>query len=125
MTLRYDRLDNFWFTLMHELAHVHLHLGENNHTFFDNTEEILGSDSEKENDANHVAQEALIPMEYYPPEKLKSVRSTKEVMQIAEYLEISPAIVAGRVANETMNYQKFSSLLGWREVRKVFGAIIS
>lgn len=26
LTLRYDRLDNFWFTLLHELAHVRLHL---------------------------------------------------------------------------------------------------
>jgi hypothetical protein len=23
LTLRYDRLDNFWFCLLHELAHVH------------------------------------------------------------------------------------------------------
>ena len=26
MTLRHDRLDNFWFTLAHELGHLHLHL---------------------------------------------------------------------------------------------------
>ncbi len=26
LTLRYDRLDNFWFVLMHELGHVFLHL---------------------------------------------------------------------------------------------------
>ena len=26
LTLRYDRIDNFWFSLMHELAHVSLHL---------------------------------------------------------------------------------------------------
>src|SRR5690606_5475846 len=26
VTLRYDRLDNFWFVLMHELAHVQKHL---------------------------------------------------------------------------------------------------
>ena len=26
LTLRYDRLDNFWFVLFHELAHVFLHL---------------------------------------------------------------------------------------------------
>ena len=26
MTQRYDRIDNFWFTLLHELAHVGLHL---------------------------------------------------------------------------------------------------
>ena len=26
MTLRYDRIDNFWYTLLHELSHVGLHL---------------------------------------------------------------------------------------------------
>ena len=26
LTIRHDRLDNFWFTLMHELAHIALHL---------------------------------------------------------------------------------------------------
>jgi HTH-type transcriptional regulator/antitoxin HigA len=26
--LRFDRLDNFWFCLAHELAHVALHLGK-------------------------------------------------------------------------------------------------
>ncbi len=26
MTLRHDRVDNFWFTLCHELGHVALHL---------------------------------------------------------------------------------------------------
>jgi hypothetical protein len=28
LTLRYDRLDNFWFCLLHELAHVGRHLAE-------------------------------------------------------------------------------------------------
>ena len=27
MTLRYDRLDNFWFCLLHELAHIGRHMG--------------------------------------------------------------------------------------------------
>lgn len=26
LTLRYDRLDNFWFVLLHELAHIALHI---------------------------------------------------------------------------------------------------
>ncbi len=26
LTIRYDRLDNFWFTLVHELAHIKVHL---------------------------------------------------------------------------------------------------
>jgi len=29
LTLRYDRIDNFWFCLLHELAHVGLHLDHN------------------------------------------------------------------------------------------------
>ncbi len=145
MTLRYDRLDNFWFTLMHELAHVSLHLENENAVFFDNTEEVVArcspnpgsanhehnpgfgehratsdSESKKETEANQLAQKALIPEELYPTQRLTAVRNAKDVKQIAEFLEISPAIVAGRVANETQDFKKYSSLLGWREVRKVF-----
>jgi len=36
--LRHDRLDNFWFTLVHELAHALLHLDDENIAFFDDTE---------------------------------------------------------------------------------------
>ena len=36
LTLRYDRLDNFWFVLMHELGHVFLHLFDGlRYDFFD------------------------------------------------------------------------------------------
>ena len=35
MTLRYDRLDNFWFTLMHELAHIGRHEHTEENEFFD------------------------------------------------------------------------------------------
>ena len=36
LTLRYDRIDNFWFTLLHELAHLGRHLdGEESTVFYD------------------------------------------------------------------------------------------
>ena len=36
LTLRYDRIDNFWFCLLHELAHVGLHIDNNEgDAFFD------------------------------------------------------------------------------------------
>ena len=34
LTLRYDRIDNFWFTLLHELAHVGRHLSEDSDDWF-------------------------------------------------------------------------------------------
>jgi HTH-type transcriptional regulator/antitoxin HigA len=34
LSLRYDRLDNFWFTLLHEVAHIWKHV-HNEETFLD------------------------------------------------------------------------------------------
>ena len=40
LTLRHDRLDNFWFTLCHELAHIALHLDGGEYTvFFDDLDQ--------------------------------------------------------------------------------------
>ena len=50
LTLRYDRLDSFWFTLFHELAHVKLHLDENRIAFFDDMDSAMNQKIEKEAD---------------------------------------------------------------------------
>ena len=45
MTLRRDRIDNFWFTLLHELAHVGcFHLADDKSFIFDDLE--IGSSEE-------------------------------------------------------------------------------
>ena len=62
LTLRYDRIDNFWFTLMHELAHVSLHMEDNgNRAFFDDLD--LNESSRMEKEADEMAEDALIPPE--------------------------------------------------------------
>ena len=58
LTLRYDRLDNFWFTLLHELAHVACHLDDDTSMIFDDLE--IGSSDKIEAEADEFAQEALI-----------------------------------------------------------------
>ena len=65
LTLRYDRIDNFWFCLLHELAHVGRHLDRNQgDTFIDDQtlRRIEGArvDS-REIQADEWAEEALIP----------------------------------------------------------------
>ena len=44
LTIRHDRIDNFWFTLVHELIHVQEHLTTDSETFIDDIESGPGSD---------------------------------------------------------------------------------
>lgn len=103
LTLRYDRLDNFWFTLMHELAHVALHLDGNEAWFIDNLDAESEDDQEQQADA--LAQKALLPEGVH----YKSMAAVSSVRKLANELNIAPAIIAGRVRHETGNHQLFGS----------------
>jgi len=51
LSLRHDRLDNFWFTLCHELAHIRLHLGADQQgAFVDDVEASSKSTQERQAD---------------------------------------------------------------------------
>jgi HTH-type transcriptional regulator/antitoxin HigA len=119
MTLRQDRLDNFWFTLFHELAHVKLHLCEDGiEVFFDNLKE--GAKDQYEKEADKLAAESLIPQSAWRAARLKSISSPLEIVSFAEKLRISPAIPAGRIRFESEDYSIFKELVGSRKVRNLF-----
>ena len=102
LTLRHDRLDNYWFTLMHELAHIALHLDGEYSWFIDDLD--VETNDLKEDEANAMAREALIPTESW---LLNATSSLVEMRELANRLEISPSIVYGRFARE---YDKWKSL---------------
>jgi len=120
MTLRHDRIDNFWFTLLHEAAHISLHLDKNGlDAFFDD----LASKSKDrcEREADTLASESLIPESSWRAAKLNA-RSTSATLQaFAEQNRINPAIVAGRLRFETNNYKLFPSLIGSGKLRQLLG----
>jgi HTH-type transcriptional regulator/antitoxin HigA len=119
LTLRHDRIDNFWFTLLHELGHVKLHLREvARSTIFDDLEEDPGSIVE--NEADLFAQEALISSDDWRRCLSRFSRTQKAVFRDAEVLGVHPAIVAGRVRRESGNYMIFSDIVGTGEVRHLF-----
>ena len=123
MTLRHDRLDNFWFTLIHELAHVHLHLDKHNFAFFDETETgVQGSRDPREREANALASELLIPEDVWKKwrREVGKMVSKNDMVEFADQLSISPAVVAGRYRWETGDYNNFSALLGNKSVRRLF-----
>lgn len=119
LTLRYDRLDNFWFVLFHELFHVIKHLRSRGLvSIFDDLESE--STNKLEQEADSLAGEALISQNIWDRALVRYVRSSESVLEMAKDLQISPAIVAGRIRNEANNYIILNDLIGQGEVRKHF-----
>ncbi|WP_374658305.1 ImmA/IrrE family metallo-endopeptidase [Inhella sp.] len=108
LTLRHDRLDNFWFTLLHELAHVALHLSEDRPLFVDDLEAVTSERLEAEADA--MAQHALIPSDAWAKAAVPQSLTADDAQALAEQLRIHPAIVVGRLRRETGNYKLLSGL---------------
>lgn len=119
LTVRYDRLDNFWFTLMHELAHIYLHYDQGISVFYDDTE-LFDAENEKEKEADETAMGVMIPGEVWVDSAASLVPSPDAAKILAQELSISPAIVAGKMRRERKHYQFLNSLLGRGQVRNQF-----
>lgn len=118
LTLRYDRLDSFWFTLCHELAHIKLHFDNTEAAFFDDmTNEFI---QKKEREADKYAKEMLIPQKIWKIAGLNSKSKASQIKQFAQKCQISPAIPAGRIRFESKNYRVHTSLIGNGSVRRLF-----
>ncbi|MDR3575995.1 MAG: XRE family transcriptional regulator [Anaerolineaceae bacterium] len=123
MTLRHDRLDNFWFVLLHELAHIIKHLRKGKlERIFDDLDIV---DTERtELEAEEFAGEALIPTNKWNLSLAPFIRSEDSVKEFAEELGINPAIVAGRIRHDANNFIILNELIGKGGVRKHFPDVI-
>jgi HTH-type transcriptional regulator / antitoxin HigA len=119
LTLRFDRLDNFWFTLLHECVHVWKHLSNPGDVFLDR---LMDKDATEqvEKEANRMARDLLIPRSHWRSASVRQMPTRGGVLAFADEVGIHPAIVAGRIQRETENYGTFSDLVGQGEVRKLF-----
>lgn len=119
MTLRRDALDNFWFTLLHEVAHAILHYRTGLAVgFFDQTEAESVDDQEAE--ADTFASNILIPEERWRKSAARIARSPEVIERFAAEIGIHPAIVFGRIRKERNDYSLFSQKIGTGQVRKMF-----
>lgn len=117
LTLRHDRIDNFWFTLLHEVAHLWKHVDENI-AFLDDLDS--SSDDRKEAEANRLAKEAFIPRSAWRRSAAYRSPSKETIEKFARELRIHPAVIAGRLRKESGNYSLFSDLVGLNQVRHLF-----
>jgi len=118
LTLRFDRLDNFWFVLMHELAHICLHYESGVGEFYDDLESP--DDDQREREADELAGESLVPDEIWQKSPASRLRTEGAALHLAKQLNVHPAIVAGRMRHHFGEYRILNRLVGQGEVRKWF-----
>ena len=92
LTLRYDRIDNFWFCLLHELAHVGRHIDNNDGSAFvdDLTLRAVkaGREDLRETQADEWAEEALIPRVVWEASAARDDPTPMTVMNLAQALQV-------------------------------------
>ena len=125
LTLRYDRIDSFWFCLLHELAHVGRHLGQATGTAFVDDLSLRRPAGEiedtRETEADEWAAEALIPSAEWEANPVREYPTPLTVMSLAHHLQVHPATVAGRIRYERQDYRLLSQFVGTGKVRQQFG----
>jgi HTH-type transcriptional regulator/antitoxin HigA len=118
LTLRHDRLDNFWFTLLHELGHLALHLTDpGDDVFVDSVDESVSDDQEAEAEADAFAKDGLVPRDTWFRSDARRLGSESSVLALAKQLGIHPSIVAGRIRYERREFRIFTDLVGIGRVR--------
>jgi len=124
VTIRYDRTDNFWFTFLHELAHLGRHMkGEESNFFVDDhslRKNIKSKEDKIELEADEWAENALIPKKDWEEFINAGSPTAGRVLDLSLKVKISPAIIAGRVRYEENNYRLLSQFVGSGEVKKHF-----
>jgi HTH-type transcriptional regulator/antitoxin HigA len=113
MTLRFDRIDNFWFVLRHEIEHVLRGHGQNIAMLDAQLEgDRAGTGphvDEEERVANNAAQEFLVPsaqMEAFVARKAPFF-SERDLVGFAKLMKVHPGIVAGQLQRITQRYDRF------------------
>jgi HTH-type transcriptional regulator/antitoxin HigA len=116
MTIRKDTVDNFWFTLLHEVGHVILHYRTGLATgFFDQIETV--STDEQETEADSFAANILIPEEKWRRSTARIAKSSEVIERFARDIGVNPAIVFGRIRKERENFAIFADKIGGNTVR--------
>jgi HTH-type transcriptional regulator/antitoxin HigA len=104
INLRGKMEDLFWFSFFHEAGHV---IHDSKKDLLINTGKNKQED-EREIRANEYAAELLIPAKFN--ERIRKLRLNKDIIDIAQLLEISPGIVVGRHQHLTGKYHNFKGL---------------
>lgn len=115
LSLRYKRLDMFWFHLMHELSHVCLHYEKLDGYIVDDFDSKRTDITEQE--ADSLASNSLIPRSIWRTCPAKRNFTVSEVEKFGLKHDIHPIVIAGRIQKEMNLHTKLAAYVNAVDVR--------
>lgn len=119
MSLRFPRLDYFWFTLIHELAHIVLHKKLLDTPILDDIDAKENSSIEIE--ANRLTHSTFVDRALWRNCEPKYNKSEESIKRFARTVNIHPTIIAGMIRRESGDYASYSKLVNSINVREILG----
>lgn len=116
MTLRFDRVDNFWFVLRHEIEHVlQGHGKEKIMLDSDLAADIAahGELADEEKIANEAASDFCVPkkmMDQFIARKTPFFHD-RDILAFSKMVHVHPGLIAGQIRHRTNNYSRFQNYL--------------
>ena len=103
MSLRFDRIDNFWFVLRHELEHVIQRHGAGAAMLDSDLDTQVAGNSSEETAANEAAAEFCVPRDKLDRfiARKSPFFANRDVVGFARTLNVHPGLVAGQVRRRT------------------------
>lgn len=117
LSLRFSRLDSFWFTLMHEIAHIKLHYEVLENPIIDDMENLPLKGIE--NEANSFAKFSIVDKAIWRTCDARVNTNEKSVLSFAKENKVHPALIAGLIRYEQNNYSLFSNIINSVDVREI------
>lgn len=113
MSLRYDRMDNFWFVLRHEIEHVlcgHGRVAAILDTELEGARAGVGEElPEEERTANEAAANFCVPrksLERFIARKAPFF-AERDILGFAKTIKIHPGLIAGQLQHHIKRYDRF------------------
>lgn len=116
MTLRFDRIDNFWFVLRHEIEHVLRGHGKNK-VMLDS--DLGGETSATENIADEEVVANAAAADFCVPKKMMDAFIARkapffhdrDILAFAKMISAHPGLIAGQIRHRTKNFNRFQNYL--------------
>lgn len=117
MTMRHDRIDNFWFVLRHECEHVLRGDGRAIVTIDSELEKeragVSGEVAEQERAANEAAANFCVPAKTLKQfiARKAPIFTERDILGFAKVVQVHPGLVAGQLQHATQRYERFRAHL--------------